>query len=328
MRVLLLALVVLVFTACAHEVDRLASVTPAMTSLPERLPPDEPRPLAALGPGDILEVKVVGAPAAQNCPVGLDGRIYVEPATVGFMAAGKTQQEVAAGLAPLMADWYREPIVEVRALSMSSPRALVLGEVERPGPVILRGGERILDLIAASGGPVLRAGLEDTISLADLSGAMYVRQGRLLPVDLEALIVRGDTRYNITVHSGDYLYVPAVSDRMVYILGAVNAPGSYSLRGPITISKAIALAAGYTPDAYIDRLILVRGSRSKPLAARIDLDGILAGRLPDTVVKRGDILYLPGRTSENPRFLLDLANTTFLSTIASAWADQIYQDLR
>ncbi len=38
---------------------------------------------------------------------------------------------------------------------------MVLGEISKPGSYEIRGGDRILDVIASAGGPTNRANLED-----------------------------------------------------------------------------------------------------------------------------------------------------------------------
>ena len=141
---------------------------------------------------------------------------------------------------------------------------------ETPGLVPLRGGERVIDLFASGGGLATSRFSGSTEELADLSGAIYLRGGEFI-LDFTALLKRGDQRWNIRVHPGDYCYVPSSLSREVYILGAVREPKLLGYKDNLTVISAIATAGGYTEDAYLDRVIIIRGNTSNPLAARCDI---------------------------------------------------------
>lgn len=323
----LFALVALM--SCAHERDRLDTAARlSLTPVKERLPPDVLPPSQVLGPGDRLQIQLANQTAMnQECLVGPDGRIYVEP--IGEMTvAGLDTAELTKRLVTEFSKTWREPLVEVHILVTASKQAIVLGQVATPGPIPLRGGERVLDLLARVGGTARSQSLDNSEGLADLSGAMFVRGHVLLPVDFQALLQRGDQRHNIRVHPDDYLYIPAGFERQIYVLGDVNQPGILNLRDARVLTQAITLAGGYNDNAYFDELIVIRGSRSKPMAAKVDLKGILEGRLPDVVLIPGDILYMPGKTSESPRVLFDQFNKSFLSAAAGDYAGQIYREIR
>jgi polysaccharide biosynthesis/export protein len=327
-RKLLLCVGVLYCVACAHRPEDLAPTSHDFTELAESIPPDEPRPPFIIGHGDTLLIRLSGMPETERlCRVGVDGRINYEPARELTPAAGFTQAELTKRLTVSLSRYFREPIVEVRLTEVQSARVIVLGQVTRPGAITLRGDERVIDLIARAGGPARSDSTSEDENIADLHGAMYVRSGRLLPVDLDALMHHGDMRFNISVHPGDYLYIPSTLDRQVFVLGAVTNADVYTFRSGMTVMRAIGLAGGYTRDAYADRLIVVRGSRSAPRAARIDGLAILQGRVADVPVQPGDIIYVPGRTSENPRFQIDTFNQSFLSGVALQYANDLYNQM-
>jgi len=61
----------------------------------------------------------------------------------------------------------------------------------------------------------------------------------------------------------DYLVAPTVSVRLlvtrpIYVLGEVEAPGSYPFRTGLTVMEAVALAGGYSDRADSDALSIVR----------------------------------------------------------------------
>jgi polysaccharide export outer membrane protein len=322
-RLLCAAIIAVALLGCRHEVDRIEAATPiTQVNLPD--PPDEPPPPHVLGPGDLLAIQVNELPeTAQRCRVGIDGTVRFGPCG-DVPASGIGIPALTVELKDRLSRYYREPIVEIQLVATHSRHAVALGQVSKPGSINLVGGERILDLLSRCGGLARSGSSENTESLADLEGAIYVRGNRLLPVDFTALITRGVQKQNVTVHPGDFLYIPSNVDRQIFVLGAVNSPDVITMRTGFSVSRAVAAAGGPTRDAYLDRAILIRGSRSEPVAARIDLHGILEGRRPDLPLRKGDIIYIPGRTSENPRFWLDRFNDSFLATVTARYADEIY----
>lgn len=78
-----------------------------------------------------------------------------------------------------------------------------LGEVTRPGVYPLQGGERVLDGMSLAGGPTRRT----------LERGLYIIRGdaespEVRPVDLVALVKRGDFSQNVQLRDGDILYAP------------------------------------------------------------------------------------------------------------------------
>lgn len=312
---------------CRHQVERLeAQAAPEMIHLDP--PPDEPPPPHVLGAGDLLGIQVNDLPeTAQRCRVGIDGMVRFGPCG-DVPAAGHSISDLNIALTTQLQRFYRDPIVEIQLMATVSRRVIALGQIGRPGAINLTGGERILDLLSRCGGLARSGDSRNEESLADLASAIYVRGDRLLHIDFEKLIATGDQRQNISVHPGDFFYIPSSIDRQVFVLGAVNQPNVVTMQSSLSVSRAVAAAGGPTRDAYIDRTILIRGSRTNPVAARIDLHGILEGRKPDLPLMKGDIIYLPGRTSENPRFWVDQFNESFLTTVTSRYANEIYDRTR
>jgi polysaccharide biosynthesis/export protein len=290
-------------------------------------PADTPPPPVTLGAGDELDIQVAGIPdTRERCAIGPDGRLYYGPID-GIRVIGMTLDDVAAELVPAMSAYYRDPKPAVVPAVLVSRHATVLGRVAHPGPVPLRGGERIIDLIAATGGFARGRSTSDTEEVADLTGAMYVRGGQVLPIDFVALAEGRRPEHNLLVHPDDYLYVPSGQSREINVLGAVQSPQAVAFRKNLTVTRSIADAGGYTRDAYLDRVVVVRGSTGNPRAGMIDVRAIAEGRRRDVLLRPKDIVYVPGRTSENPRLLLDAANRAYVTSISSRYANDVYNRL-
>lgn len=80
-------------------------------------------------------------------------------------------------------------------------------------------------------------------------------------------------------------------------MGEVSRPGKYEIRGPITVTEAIAIAGGLAPDrAKTSEVVLFRknGDTLEP-GKVVDVKKLLKKRnlSEDLYVKPGDLLYVP-----------------------------------
>ncbi len=80
--------------------------------------------------------------------------------------------------------------------------AYILGEVARPGVLVLRSQMTLLDAVMQSGGPGLNADQSKVFLVRSVEGKGFVEQ-----VDLREMITRGDLRKNIVLRDGDIVYV-------------------------------------------------------------------------------------------------------------------------
>ena len=141
----------------------------------------------------------------------------------------------------------------------------------------------------------------------DLSGEFRVRpDGKLSMPLIGDVIVGGKTTEEVNMQIQDrlklYIESPFVStivsetaSNRVFVLGEVNAPGTYPIEGSLTILQALALAGGFTEFAIRDRLVLVRGSGEKQEKFTLSYRNILTepGGESNMVLKRGDTLVVP-----------------------------------
>lgn len=93
----------------------------------------------------------------------------------------------------------------------------------------------------------------------------------------------------------------------VTIKGAVNRPGSYSIKQASTVAKLLALADGQTADAYVEQALIT--SMDVKTGARrqtaINVRAILAGTDEDVKLAPDDVLQVYKR-SELPSTLMDV----------------------
>ncbi len=81
----------------------------------------------------------------------------------------------------------------------------------------------------------------------------------------------------------------------ISVLGQVKKPGSYEIRGRMTVTQAIALAGGFTDIAYWNGTRVVRTVGGKEEVIKVPVGEILSegARLQDIELKPNDIIVVP-----------------------------------
>jgi polysaccharide biosynthesis/export protein len=119
--------------------------------------------------------------------------------------------------------------------------------------------------------------------LADLARSYILRQGKTLPVDLDALLMLSDLKADRAIELGDTLVVP-FKRRNILVEGAVFAPGSYA----------------YNPSFGIDEYLSLAGGRNRSAQPLSDVrlvtpNGVTKQYGPDLKVEPGSSLVVPER---------------------------------
>jgi protein involved in polysaccharide export with SLBB domain len=106
-----------------------------------------------LGVDDVFTVRVVGEPdLTGEFRVGVDGTIDY-PYLGRLKILGKSPGEVQQEITRMLKDGYiRSPQVNILVKELNSRKIVVLGQVQKPGPVVYFPRMTIVDTIAAAGG--------------------------------------------------------------------------------------------------------------------------------------------------------------------------------
>ncbi len=78
--------------------------------------------------------------------------------------------------------------------------------------------------------------------------------------------------------------------------GQVGKPGKYDLRGPLTVTEAVAIAGGFNDNAKHSQVVLFRPTQDGMFEARLlNVKKLLASRnlSEDIFLQPGDMLYVP-----------------------------------
>jgi protein involved in polysaccharide export with SLBB domain len=252
-------------------------------------------------------------------PVEPDGNIsYLEAHDI--RAAGLTIDELRTSLDAALSKFYRNARTIITPDTINSKRYYILGKVIDKGAFTLDRPLTILEAVARSRG--LETGLfeKNTVELADLPRAFLCRQGRRMPVDFERLFQKGDLSQNLPLEPEDYLYFPSANTNEVYVLGAVKSPGTLGFTPDATVVSTITVRGGFTANAYLERVLVVRGSLSHPKVFTVNVRKILKANALDFKLEPKDIVYVADKPWTQAEEMVDLALRTFVQAAASGWA--------
>jgi polysaccharide export outer membrane protein len=170
------------------------------------------------------------------------------------------------------------------------------GEVVNPGVYPLTTEVSITGAIAKAGGLTKGQFRASSVELADLTHAFLARDGQVMPVDFVRLIRHGDVRFDIELQPGDYIHIPSGLSKEVYILGEVRAPALFAFRESMPMSRTLALAEGFTNDADLSSIHIVRGALHNPTIIVADFEKVINGQAQDVQLEPGDVVYVPPTT--------------------------------
>jgi polysaccharide biosynthesis/export protein len=284
---------------------------------------EAPTRMFTLGPGDRLELEMIGEPASRAATVvAPDGKLYFN-LLPGIDAWGLTLTEVKARLQNTFTNFVHEPPhISVTLRGVESKRVWVLGCVQAPGVYAMATPMTLLESIAMAGGTLSMTSFRDQAAagigeeVADLTRSFVVRQGKLLPVNFNRLLYEGDLGQNIYLEPDDFVYLPAATAREVYVLGAVTQPRPVPYMEGMTVAGAVASAYGTLHDAYLPHVAVVRGSLSQPQLTIVNYRKVIRGEETDILLQPHDIVYVPFSPYRYLRRYAEVILNTFVSASA------------
>lgn len=248
--------------------------------------------------GDRLVYQVMEEQEAELLlSVNGNGELLV-PLLGSFPAEGKTSKSLAYEIKQeLEADFFYRATVLItqREVDRNRGRVKVIGEVKRQGEQLIPADSPLTlsqAVLAGGGGFTLNA---------DETKVTIVSEGQeqsRLEIDFGAMISSGDPSKDPILASGDVVIVARAdhAGSQVYVLGAVNSPGLYSIRGSqFTLSQVILMADGFTRFAKKTKVRLVsKNERGEKTESYVNVGKILDGgdRDDDPVVKPGDMVIV------------------------------------
>ena len=158
-----------------------------------------------IGPGDTLQVFVWRNPElTTSVPVRPDGKIST-PLVEDMIAVGKTPSQLARDIEAVLAEYIRQPQVNIivsTAVSTFS-QVKVIGQVTNPQAIPYREGMTVMDAVLAVGGLGPYAAGNRTKLVRSEGGAQKERR-----IKLSDLLNKGDLSQNLSLRPGDVIVVP------------------------------------------------------------------------------------------------------------------------
>ena len=95
-----------------------------------------------------------------------------------------------------------------------------------------------------------------------------------------------------TMRKGDYVFIAQRMESSVIICGEVKNPHKRLFEAGMGLIEFLT-AAGWMKDSHWSHVIIIRDGLSHPKLYKVDVDGILAGKCRNVLLKAGDIVYVP-----------------------------------
>lgn len=266
--------------------------------------------------GDVLEVSIFGHHDTwvTNIPVAPDGKVYYH-FTGGVDAEGRTLDEVKKELEVKVKDLFTTPIVSIIPRSVTSAKFVILGKVKGPGEYPILSSMTIRQAIGEAGGFAEGGYRGTSIRVDSLENSFVIRDGQRLPIDFERLMNSEDVTDDIYIRPGDYIYIASALYDEVYRIGEVREQREIAFKDGLTLVGAVTgysgVGGGYTEEANLNRVVVVRGALEDPTVLQFDLEAILEGRANDVYLAPGDIVYIPPKGKQALRELMKHAILTF-----------------
>jgi polysaccharide biosynthesis/export protein len=253
-----------------------------------------------IGPGDVLDIRILNRPNLSREAVRVEGNGMIRMPLIDneIMAACKTEGELAKEISEKYTKFYKNPQVDVFIKEYKSKQAAIIGAVNEQSRFELQRRVRLLELLTYAKGPSTKAG--QTINIVhsaqslscSLPGSTNEPQVPFSTYKLSETLM-GLPTANPWIEPGDIITLPEAPQ--AYVVGNVFTPLTISLKEPVTLSRAIAMAGGLKQDSKKDKIRIVRqepgSTTSKELL--VDLSAIEKKRAEDVALMPNDIIDVP-----------------------------------
>lgn len=255
-----------------------------------------------IGPGDELLIHVWGKiDLDTRVTVDRNGQIFV-PRVGSLTVAGLRSDQLGGFLHTAIGALYKDFDLNVTLGQLRAIQVFVLGSARQPGVYTLSSLCTLVNALFTSGGPS---------ATGSMRNIQLRRNGKTISeFDLYELLRQGDKTHDAPLLPGDVIYIPP-SGPQVAIIGSVNEPGIYEIKGGESLAAALEDAGGVTNLADQDRALLERienHAKRQVESFALDAEGLkrtlrdgdllrvypLSPRFENAVTLRGNVTQ-PGR---------------------------------
>jgi polysaccharide export outer membrane protein len=307
----------------------------------------------AVGPGDVLEIKVPSVKELEDQTVRVDGKGDIDLPLLGSMhVAGLSESELDSALVKKLGDYLYHPQAEIFVKSYNNREVSVTGEVRSPAAYTLNGPEdTVRELIQRAGGITQQASPEivltpaagsidqEIVPSAEAKGTGYSTAsynpgsegsgadspesseasssvGHPLIIDLSRNSHQG--RYlDLPLRPGDTIFVPGAGT--VSTVGWVQHPLTMPITHDLSVIGAVAASGGTLFAANEHDVKIVRRQTDGQIAVmNVDIASIQAGKSADVPLRDGDIVDVGYSAVKIPGYALYYAAQGLVSYAPAA----------
>lgn len=271
-----------------------------------------------LGPGDVIEITVVGIPGLEKKQFTLDGQGNIFVPYVGQVELlGLKLREAETRLAQLFSvSLLEDPQVTIGIKEYRSQYYYVVGAVKQTGKFPLTQSMDILDSLVIAGGLTEKANSTIKIYRNPQQQASETPDSKLtsenalfqnpapapLEISLTALLAKEQTADRVPLYPGDVVEVPERQEKTYYVLGDIPKPGAFAIDASkrMNLSLALANAGGMLRTASGHKVVIIRQKDSGVLPEQIKVNAysVLKGSTRDVDLCENDIVLVPGSSSK------------------------------
>jgi polysaccharide export outer membrane protein len=237
-----------------------------------------------IGEGDTLYISVWGEEELSlSVKVRPDGKITI-PALGDVAVAGIPPRDLQVVLEEKLKQLIKKPVATVIVQEITNNKVYVFGGGVKSGVFNLDRRTTLLQLLCQIG----------DVNEAELQRAYVLRNGEKVKADFYKLFIEGDTSEDIMIEPDDVVFIPALADKNVYVVGAVNAPMTIKYREGLTVMEAILQAGGFTKFAKKNATVIFRKNGEEEVSIPVKLKKLIGdGKLDQNVrLKAGDYIVV------------------------------------
>ena len=270
-----------------------------------------------IGPGDVIDVNVSQSSQLTRTGVRVNnqGMIQLPMLDHDIQAGCRTERELAEEIKEKYKKFVINPYVIVAVQQFNSNPVAVIGAVNTPGRFQLQRPIRLVELLTFVNGPAERAGTSIEIlrnrSMPFCDGPQLILTGavgdELITLNLSDAF-KGTEGANPYVRAGDIIRIADAEIKTAYVVGNVRNSAAISLKEPVTLTQAIAMAGGLAPEARSEKIVIRRqisGSVNRTEIAA-NLKEINLRKASDILLQSNDIVEVPG---PKPNIFKDILKT-------------------
>jgi len=276
---------------------------------PDELPADNGN--YKIGAGDVLSVMVLKQTILTQdaLRVSNEGTIRMPMLDEPISAACRTEAQLSTEIANRYKRLILNPQVYVTVKEFKANPVAVIGAVNSPKSFQLQRPTRLFQILSEVNGPSPNAGQfiqifrdrnlkrceETPIETLQGSSGNGVTDRDVISLPLSALMGGGDDA-NPYILGGDIVRVTEAEVKQAYVIGNVKSAMTINLKEPVSLSRAIAMAGGFSQGAQTDKIKI---SRQNPLDLSkseilVNLKNKKGEAQSDILLQPNDVVDVPG----------------------------------